>query len=149
MRARMPIGAAAAGMMAFLACTAIAQEPPEAVYEKFHRAARAANVAEMGRVSTDERRLEIADSPKMELMLGAQTFPVSYKITGKKTSSDGNDVQLRATGMHAPLGGQNRQMYGIVDLVKQKGVWKVDAAAWADDEWPPEEPGTRGKALKK
>jgi hypothetical protein len=134
MRARTAI----AVLAFFLAAPAAAQEAPEAVYDKFHRAARAANIAEMAKVSTEARAREITAGNKFELAILAETFPESYTLTRKTLSKDGNRMQLRATGMHSFMGGKKQPMYGIIDLVKLKGEWKVDTVGWAQDKWAEE-----------
>jgi hypothetical protein len=131
-------GAVAAGVLAVLGCPAIAQEAPEAVYQKFHQAARAADASAMSKLSTAQRAQEIADSWWFERKLLAATFPETYQTKAKQISEDGNRMQLRATAMHSIWGGKPAQMYGIVDLVRIKGEWKVDKVGWANDEWPEE-----------
>ena len=128
----------AVSLPVLLPLAARAADEPEAVYQKFHRAVRASNQGEMFKYATEQRRREVAAAPQFQVALIAETLPESYEITAKQFSPDHNRAQLRMTGMHSFLGGKKAPMYGIIDLVKLKGEWKVDKMGWAQDQWPQE-----------
>ena len=135
---RILFGVAAAGLLTLPVFPALAQETPEAVYQRFHQGLKTDDVGAISKVSTPERAKEITGSWWIERKILAATTPDSYKITTKQVSTDGNRVQLRGTAMHSFLGSEEKKMYGIIDLVKVKGEWKVDMVGWANDEWPEE-----------
>jgi hypothetical protein len=130
--------AVAAGLLTLLAGLAHAQETPEAVYQQFHKASKAADASAMAKVSTPERAKEISDSWWIERKILASMTPDTYKITSKQASTDGNRVQLRGAAMYSVWGSEEKMMYGIIDLVRIKNEWKVDKVGWANDEWPEE-----------
>jgi hypothetical protein len=113
---------------------ALAQEPPDSVYGKLHRAALASNFNEMLSYATEPRRAEIAGMPggAEVLRMAAALMPRTYTVTGVTTSPDGATAQLRATGAASFLG-QSSQMYGTVSFLKEKSEWKVDRWEWSSD----------------
>lgn len=135
---RIAMGAAVSVVLALAGGPAIAQEAPETVYQRFHQAVKANDVGAMMRVASAERAREIADSWWLERKFMAVITPDTYKLTSKQVSADGNRMQIRGTGLHSFLGGQPTLMYGVVDLIRVKGEWKVDKVGWAHDEWPAE-----------
>ena len=93
----------------------------------------------MQKYATAGRQRELAAAMKFELALIAMTLPETYQVTGKQFSRDGNRAQMRATAKHAIVGGTPAPMFGVVDMAKVQGVWKVDKMGWANEEWPAEE----------
>ncbi len=128
----------AAVLLAFLPSAARAADAPEVVFQKLHGSVRASNLQEMLKYLTEQRRKEMAAAPKLQIASLAETVPEAYTITGKQFSQDGNKAQLRATGMHSVKGQKKTPIYGIADLVKQRGEWKVDEWGWANKPWPAE-----------
>lgn len=128
----------ALSLPALLPLAARATDEPEPIYQKFHRAVRESNQDEMFKYATEQRRREVAAAPKFQVALIAATLPESYEITSKQYSPDRNRAQLRMMGMHSFLGGEKAPMYGIVDLVRLGGEWKVDKMGWAQEQWPQE-----------
>jgi len=125
---------AAAALIA-LAQGAPAQEPPEAVYAKFHRALAAGNLDEMLKYAPAARRAELAGMPAAQkqatVEFMARLAPKNHAITGKQVSPDGNRATLRATGTGtALLNSKPETQYGTIAMVKEGGEWKVDQTSW-------------------
>jgi len=125
---------AAAALFA-LAQGAPAQEPPEAVYAKFHRALAAGNLDEMLKYAPAARRAELAGMPAAQkqatVEFMARLAPKNHAITGKQVSPDGNRATLRATGTGtALLNSKPETQYGTIAMVKEGGEWKVDQTSW-------------------
>ncbi|HYX65026.1 MAG TPA: hypothetical protein VE935_12485 [Burkholderiales bacterium] len=102
---------------------AAAADPPEAVYAKVHAAAVARNL--------DEMRLYAAEARRADLAL--PDVPKTYRLTGKATRKDGNALELRASGTADSVGLGYTQIFGVVDLVKEDGEWKVDRLSWSTE----------------
>jgi hypothetical protein len=120
-----------------LPCVASAQDSPEAVFGKFHRAMLAGNLDDMNKYGTPGGGTEIAKMPpegrKQIVDMMKNATPKRYKITARQPSGDGNSFTLRATGTGAAMFGLNANAQeGMVRLVKQGGEWKVDDVKWKD-----------------
>jgi hypothetical protein len=105
----------------FASGAALAADDPEAVYRKIHAAALARNL--------DELRLYAAEARRADLAL--PEVPKTYKVTGKAARGDGNAVELRATGTADSVGLGYTQMFGVIDLVKEKAEWRLDRMTWS------------------
>lgn len=105
------------------AAIAYAADDPEIVYRKIHAAALSGNL--------DELRLYVAEARRTELAL--PEVPKSYKVTGRAARGDGNAVELRATGTADSVGLGYTQMFGVIDLVKEKGEWKLERLSWSTE----------------
>lgn len=106
---------------------ASAADGPEAVYDKLHRATLAGNVEEVLSHASAQRRAEMASLPGKEDMvhMAAMALPRTYSITRK--SVRGGKAHLSAQGIHESDGPAR----GEVDLVREKGEWKVDEWNWS------------------
>jgi hypothetical protein len=102
---------------------AAAADRPEAVYAKMHAAAVARNL--------DEMRLYAAEARRAELAL--PDVPKAYRLTGKAMRKDGNALELRASGTADSVGLGYTQMFGVVDLIRENGEWKVDRLSWSTE----------------
>lgn len=113
--------------LALATTPALAQDPPEAVYAKFHRAGLAADyedmrkyesaakVGEMDPVAPDDR------APILEAL--ARTLPRSYSVVEETVEEGAMRAVLQLRGMQPPI-------LGTITLVKENGEWKVDDANW-------------------
>jgi hypothetical protein len=107
---------------ALLACAAAgAADEPEAVYGKMHAAALARDL--------DGMRLYAAEAQRAGLSV--PDVPSAYRVTGKAASRDGNAVELRVSGTADSVGLGYTQMFGVVDLVREAGEWKVERLNWS------------------
>jgi hypothetical protein len=118
-------------------CAASAQEDPEAVFGKFHRAMLTGNVDQMNRYGTPGGGTEIAKMPaeqrKQVLDMLKGLTPKRYKVTGREPGSDGNSLTLRMTGTGAAIFGDKAGAQdGMIRMVKLGGEWKVDDVKWKD-----------------
>ena len=115
-------------LLALLALCAVARaaDDPEAVYAKMHAAALAHDLEQMRIYATQEQgaALTVPDVPR------------TYRITGKARRRDGNAVELRAEGNGESVGLGYTQLFGVIDLAKENGEWKVERL-W----WSPQRPG--------
>jgi hypothetical protein len=130
-----PIPFVVAAFFFLLPCVASAEEDPEAVYGKFHRAMLAGNLDDMIKYGTPGGVTNIAKLPadkrKQVLDLMKSLMPQRFKVTGRQLSNDGTNLTLRMTGSGASAFGQNSPAQdGLVVMVKQGGEWKVDASNW-------------------
>ena len=126
--------AALAAVLALAAGPAGAQEAPEAVYLKLHRATLVHNLDEMLLYASDARRAELAGTAGSSVMLKliSSMMPRVYTVRSTAVTPDGLRAQMRATGTFTFMG-STAPSYGTVDLVKQKGEWKVDRFEWSGD----------------
>lgn len=123
-----------------LSCTgAVAQEDPEAVYAKLHRAALAGNAEEVMGFSTTAAKAELAAKPKAErdaLIRGmAQALPRTYTITEKNIAPDGTSAVLLGTGVSEY---QTRAAAYLTASFRKEGeAWKVSSWGWSNQKPPP------------
>ncbi len=123
-----------------LSCTgAVAQEDPEAVYAKLHRAALAANAEEVMSYSTAAAKAELAAKPQAErdalIRSMAQALPKTYTITEKNIAPDGNSAVLLGTGVSEY---QTRaEAYLTASFRKEGEAWKVASWGWSNQKLPP------------
>jgi hypothetical protein len=121
-------------LAALFGAAARADDDPEMVYRKLHRAALAADLDGMLKYSTEARRAEISSKAGSQVavrMMGA-LLPKTFKVVRASISPNGGAAELRATGMHA-LVGAPAPMYGTVSLLKESGEWRVDRLEWSSD----------------
>jgi len=121
-------------VLAAAALSALAQETPEAAYLKLHRATLAHNLPEMMLYATEERRAELvtyAGDP-IRLKLASSMMPRVYTVRSLATSPDGTRARLRATGSFTFMG-STAPSYGVIDMVRETGGWKVDKFEWTGD----------------
>jgi hypothetical protein len=125
----------AAAILALLPAGALAQEDPEAVYARLHRASLAGNSAEVLSFATARQNADLASKSKAEkdavIQFMAKLMPKTYSITGKTIAPDGNSAVLRGTGIGEFMG--KSQMYLTANFVKEAGTWKVDQWGWTSD----------------
>ncbi len=102
---------------------ALAADQPEAVYGKMHAAALARNVGEMRLYAAEAQRAGLA----------VPDLPKTYRVTGKAVGREGNAVELRAAGTADSVGLGYTQMFGVIDLVREKDEWKVERFSWSTE----------------
>jgi hypothetical protein len=126
--------AALAAVLALAAGPAGAQDQPEAVYLKLHRATLVHNLDEMLLYASDARRAELAGTPGSSVMLKliSSMMPRVYSVKSTAVTPDGLRAQMRATGSFTFMG-STAPSYGTVDFVRQKGEWKVERFEWSGD----------------
>jgi len=118
-------------------CAAGAQDDPESAYLKLHRATLAHNLSEMMLYASEERRAELityAGNP-VPLRLVSSMMPRVYTVRSLATSPDGTRARMRATGSFTFMG-STAPSFGVVDLVREAGGWKVDKFEWTGDKPP-------------
>ncbi len=123
-----------------LSCAgASAQEDPEAVYARLHRAMLAGNADEVAGYSTAATRAELAAKPQAErnalMRAMAQAAPRTYTVTEKSIAPDGKSATLRGTGISEF---QTRaEAYLTASFRKEGEAWKVATWAWSNQKPPP------------
>jgi len=119
-----------------LALPAHAEESPEAVYAKFHKAGLEANFQEMRKWGTVAKGNEIAAMPAamQDSMLKflAAVLPRTYTVDRRTV----DDVQAT---LHVTAKQDSGPVYGVITLLKEDGDWKVDEAKWGEPP-PPGKP---------
>jgi hypothetical protein len=113
---------------------ATAQEEPEAVFAKFHRAMLEGNLAEMKKYGTPAGAKDLDKLPpeqqKAMLDMVKKLLPETYTITGREGAGSGS-MMLKATGQGTDLmTGRPQTQYGQIRMVKMGKDWKVDKTSW-------------------
>lgn len=132
-----------------LTCTgALAQEDPEAVYAKLHRATLAGNTAEVLSYGTAAAQAEFTSKPQAEkdavVKALAQVLPRTYTITEKTIAPDGNSAVLRGTGISEYQGRAESYLNAV--FKKEGDAWKVSTWGWSNQKPPP--PAAKPAAAK-
>jgi hypothetical protein len=84
--------------------------------------------------ASEERRgelLQFAGNP-VPLKLMSSMMPRVYTVRSLATSPDGTRARMRATGTFSFMG-TTAPTFGVVDLVREAGGWKVDKFEWTGD----------------
>lgn len=87
--------------------------------------------------ASEERRAELltyAGNP-VPLRLVSSMMPRVYAVRSLATSPDGTRARMRATGSFTFMG-STAPSFGVVDLVREAGGWKVDKFEWTGDKPP-------------
>ena len=87
--------------------------------------------------ASEERRAELltyAGNP-VPLRLVSSMMPRVYTVRSLATSPDGTRARMRATGSFTFMG-STAPSFGVVDLVREAGGWKVDKFEWTGDKPP-------------
>jgi len=134
---RMNVHKAICGLvvLTFLPALALAQEDPEAVYAKLHKATLAAKADEVLSYASAKNKAELnAEKGKAQAVIQfmSKLIPQSYTITERRIEA--STATLRGTGTGG-LG--NSAMYLNADFVKEAGAWKVDQWGWSSDKPSP------------
>jgi len=84
--------------------------------------------------ASEERRVEFqtyAGNP-VPLRLASSMMPRVYTVRSLATSADGTRARMRATGSFTFMG-STAPSFGVIDLVRETGGWKVDKFEWTGD----------------
>jgi hypothetical protein len=108
-----------------VATAALAQDEPETVYAKFHRAGLAADYETMLKYGTVAKEPLPPAERKRLLQVLARVLPRAYSVVEKTVDEGGKRAVLR-------LRGRQPAVAGTITFVKEKGEWKVDEANWAE-----------------
>ena len=84
--------------------------------------------------ASDERRAEMqtyAGNP-VPLRLASSMMPRVYTVRSLATSPDGTRARMRATGNFTFMG-STAPSFGVIDMVREAGGWKVDKFEWTGD----------------
>lgn len=121
-------------MLALVPLLAQAQENPEAAYLALHRAALSHNLSEMMLYASEERKAELATyaGDPIKLKLASSMMPRVYTVRSLAVSPDTTRARMRATGTFTFMG-STAPTYGVVDLVRETGGWKVEKFEWTGD----------------
>lgn len=127
------------GALVALSCAgAVAQEDPEAVYAKMHRAMLAGRTNEVLSYGTAAQQAELAKMSKEEkdAVIGfmSKMLPATYTITEKTIAPDGNSAVLRGTGVVEFIG--KADSYLLANFKKEGGAWKVEKSSWTNNKPP-------------
>jgi hypothetical protein len=122
-----------AGLMFLASSAAFAQEQPESVYQKLHRATLAGNADEMMSYATAAKRAEMKSMPGRDAMVKmmAGLMPKAYTVNSRVFNPDGKTARLIASGMGEFMGAHS-MMYGTVNFIREEGKWLVDQWEWGN-----------------
>lgn len=135
---KIPAAAILATAALLLPAAALAQpaEAPEAVYAKYHRAAIAADYAEMARLAPEPQRAALAKVDAADKALAARAIapvmPRNYLVRSKTVEVKDFRVRLLVSGP-----GQLRPnakpeiLWGAIRMDVENGAWKVAEARWS------------------
>ena len=107
-----------------IATATAAQDPPEAVYAKFHRAGLAGDYDTMLKYGTAAEPVAAAERKRL-LQVLARLLPRTYSVVEETVEEGGKRALLRLRGTQPAVA-------GTITLVKEKGEWKVDEANWGE-----------------
>jgi hypothetical protein len=118
-------------------CAAAAQNEPEAVYAKFHRAAVSGDVDEMARHGHAPQRAEIASMSAAQKDASAKMMkallPRAYVLNDKRVNPNGQSARLIVSGPSAIIPGEKSEtLYGTISLMMEAGEWKVSNMDWSN-----------------
>ena len=84
--------------------------------------------------ASEEKRAELLDyaGDPIKLKLMSSMMPRVYTVRSLATSQDGSRARMRATGTFAFMG-TTAPTFGVVDLVRESGAWKVARFDWTGD----------------
>src|SRR6187397_62655 len=118
---------------------AAAADEPEVVYGKFHRALLAGDVGEMQRYAVDAYRAELAAmSPaqrEAQAKMAGAMMPRGFLLRNKTVAPGGQSARLIVSGPGQPLMGDRPEtLYGTIQMVMQRGEWKVGESDWTNQQ---------------
>ena len=115
--------------LGIIAMPALAEDQPEAVYAKFHRAGLAADYDGMRKYESAAKANQLDPIPAGErqqiLQALARLLPRSYAVVEKTVEEGATRAVLRLRGTQPTVS-------GTITLVREKGEWKVDDANWGE-----------------
>jgi hypothetical protein len=116
---------------------AAAQNQPEAVYAKFHRAAVSGDVEEMARHVQAAQRAEIASMSVAQKQASAKMMaallPRAYVLNDKRVNPNGQGARLIVSGPSAIIpGAKSETLYGTISMAVESGEWKVGNMDWSN-----------------
>jgi hypothetical protein len=119
-----------------IAAPALAQDQPEAVYAKFHRAGLAADYDSMRKYESAAKTKEMDPVPPAErkrmLQALARLLPRRYSVVEKIVEAGARRAVLRLRAAQPDAAGKSQPLLATITLVKEKGEWKVDDANWGE-----------------
>lgn len=125
------------GLLVFFSAIATAADEPEIVYQKFHRAILgpfhppglfpflSASLREEFDRDT-QKSLRFVN--KIQFM--KDEIPRSYTVKGKTQPAGGSSMRLAVAGEGKDAFGQAIQTNGTVDMVSERGEWKIQLLSW-------------------
>jgi hypothetical protein len=118
-------------------CAALAQNEPEAVYAKFHRAAVSGDVDEMARYGHAPQRAEIASMSAAQKQATAKMMavllPRAYLLNSKTVAPNGQRARLIVSGASTfNPDGRPETLYGTIRMELENGEWKVGNMDWSN-----------------
>lgn len=119
--------------LVFVSGAAFAQQQPEEIYQRLHRAMLAGSNDEAISYATTARKNELRNAPGKEAIfkMMASTMPKAYVVNSRVFNPDGKTARLIASGMGEFMG-QHSMMYGTVNFVREEGQWRVDQWEWGN-----------------
>ena len=115
--------------LGIIATPALAQDPPEAVYAKLHRAGVAADYDGMRKYESAAKANQMDPIPAGErqqiVQALARLLPRSYAVVEKTVEEGATRAVLRLRGTQPAVS-------GTITLVREEGEWKVDDANWGE-----------------
>jgi hypothetical protein len=118
-------------------CAAPAQNEPEAVYAKFHRAAVSGDMDEMARHGHAAQRAEFAAMSAAQKQASAKMMaallPRAFLVNDKRVSPNNQSARLIVSGPSGiTLGDKPETLYGTISMVLEAGEWKVGNMDWSN-----------------
>jgi hypothetical protein len=119
--------------LVFVSGAAFAQQQPEEIYQRLHRAMLAGSNDEAISYATNAKKNELRNAPGKEAIfkMMASTMPKAYVVNSRVFNPDGKTARLIASGMGEFMG-QHSMMYGTVNFLREDGQWRVDQWEWGN-----------------
>lgn len=128
---------AAALLLLLLAPPALAIDEPDAVYARYHRAVVAGDLEEVMRNGIAQTRSEISGLPVAQreavVKMLASQMPRAFTLLYKNVAPDGQSARLMLRGPGGSvLDAKSETLWGNVQMVLEKGEWRVAVADWSN-----------------
>lgn len=124
-------------LLVFAPGYAAAADEPEVVYQKFHQAILGPFhppglfpflSAALREQFDKDNMAALKFVNKIQFM--KDEIPRSYKLTGKTPRADGKSLRLMVAGEGRDLFKKPVQMNGTIDLINERGEWKIVELTW-------------------
>jgi hypothetical protein len=120
----------------FLAGPVTAQGDPESAYRAFHQSILGPLNEQLwvsqlpaARRAAFEKDPQASVKWVVAIRFMTDEMPRSYRITGK-VPGPGKSMRLSATGQGKDFFGKPEEQSGVIDLVEEGGVWKINEVTW-------------------
>jgi hypothetical protein len=132
-------------LLSVLVCAApaLAQGDPESAYRVFHQ-----NV--LGSFNPPLWIAQLPEAKRQQFERDTQAslrwvnavqfmkdeMPRTYHVTSKEPGAGGRLMRLKTTGVGRDFFGKPQELVGVIDLVEERGTWKITEVTWGKRKLP-------------